>query len=128
MLYSSRREAASIEASDPTTLIVTDRQESPENCVSAVCHVGQYGGECNSEKAMPPLRVRASVEVSTTVPAKVATGLVRGGAAPARLTRTTKSRPTRARTTRIRRCTPPWMDTGHKAGSLDESAAPRKLG
>jgi hypothetical protein len=58
----------------------------------------------DSEKAMP-LSVRASVEVPTTAPAKVVTGLLVGMSAPARLMRTTESRPTRARATRIRRFT-----------------------
>jgi hypothetical protein len=51
------------------------------------------------------------VEVPTTAPAKVVTGLVVLVAAPARLTTTTESRPTRARATRIRRFTmgfSPW--------------------
>jgi len=58
----------------------------------------------DSEKEMP-LPVRVSVEVPTTAPAKVVTGLVVLVAAPARLTTTTESRPTRARATRIRRFT-----------------------
>src|SRR5215211_1803994 len=56
----------------------------------------------DSEKEMP-LSVRVSVEVPTTAPAKVVTGLVVLVAAPARLTTTTESRPTRTRATRIRR-------------------------
>src|SRR5215211_8242447 len=58
----------------------------------------------DSEKEMP-LSVRVRVEVPTTAPAKVVTGLVVLVAAPARLTTMTESRPTRARATRIRRFT-----------------------
>src|SRR5215218_9438889 len=61
-----------------------------------------------------PLPVRVSVEVPMVAPAKVATGLVVWVAAPARPIRTTDSRPTRARATRMRRFTmlPPqiWVD------------------
>jgi hypothetical protein len=82
-----------------------------------------------------PLSLRTSVEVPTA-PAELVTGLVLTGlvveAAPARLMRTTESSPTRARATRIRRCTtlfpPMGLGTGHKGWSLDRSAAPRKLG
>jgi hypothetical protein len=83
-----------------------------------------------SEKAMP-LAVRVRVEVPVVAPAKVATGLVVWVAAPARPMRTTESRPTRARATRIRHITtlpPDELRTGQNWGSVDESTAARKPG
>jgi hypothetical protein len=75
------------------------------------------------------------VEVPTA-PAELVTGLVLTGlvvgAAPARLMSTTESSPTRARATRILCFTtlfpPVESETGHKGWSLDQSAAPHKLG
>jgi hypothetical protein len=52
-----------------------------------------------SEKEMPS-SLRLRVELPTVAPAKVVTGLVVWVAAPARLMRTTDSRPTRARATK----------------------------